>query len=77
MKKLNKRDRTLIKLYNVINLFNWFDKVVEKLVAKNLSQFYEAQGKPYKRQMERTKHQFPIDVTAFMIDKVQKIWEEK
>lgn len=47
MEKPNKRDCTLVKFYRVINLFNCFGKVVEKLVAEMLSEFYETKGSLY------------------------------
>lgn len=48
----NKRDRTLIKLYKVMNLLNCFGNIVEKLVAEKISQFWEAQGKLHKSRLE-------------------------
>ena len=45
MEKLNKKDRILVKLCKIISLPNCLGKVVKKLVAENLSQFYKAQKK--------------------------------
>ena len=56
IKKPNKRDRTLVKLYRVISLLNCLNKVVEKLATEKLSQFCESKGKLYKGQMGGRKH---------------------
>lgn len=42
IKRPNKRNHILVKLYQVINSLNYLKKVVKKLVAKKLSQFYKA-----------------------------------
>ena len=51
--------------------------MVEKFIAKKLSQFYEAKEKLHKRQMEGKKHCSTIDIASLMIHKVHKIWETK
>ncbi len=54
--KSNKRDRTLVKSYRVITLLNCLGKVVEKVVAKQLSQFCEVNQKLHKGQIGARKH---------------------
>lgn len=66
----------LVKLYRVISLFNFFGKVVEKLVVEKLSQFYEEQEKLYKRQIKRKKHRLAIDMIALMINNIHKVGED-
>lgn len=73
MKKLNKRDRILIKLYRIISFLNNFSKVVKKLVAEKLSQFCKAQGQFHKKQMREKKNQSAIDAAAIIIHKVHGI----
>ena len=64
LEKPNKRDRTLVKSYRVISLLNCLGKVVEKLVAEQLSQFCETNGKLHKRQMGAQKHRSAINAAA-------------
>ncbi len=42
LEKLNKRDRKLVKSYPVISFLNFLNKVVEKLIAEQISQFCES-----------------------------------
>ena len=42
LEKGNKRDKSLIKSYRVISLLNCMGKLVEKVVAEQLSQFFES-----------------------------------
>lgn len=73
LEKPNKRDRTLIKSYRVISFLNCLEKVVEKVVTKQLSQFCEANGKLHKKQMGTRKHRSAIDAAALLIQKVQEV----
>lgn len=41
MKKLNKRNYTLVKSYKLIDLFNYFSKVIKMLVTEQFSEFFE------------------------------------
>ena len=77
LEKLNKRDRTLVKSYRVISLLNCLGKVVEKLVAEQLSQFCETNGKLHKGQMGARKHRSAIDAAAILVQKVQEIWKNR
>lgn len=77
MEKPNKRDRILVKLYQVISLLNCLDKVVEKLVAEKLSQFCKAKKKLHKRQMGDRKYRSAIDAAALMIHNVHKVQKDK
>ena len=56
LEKPNKRDRTLVKSYRVISLLNCLGKVVEKVVAKQLSDFCEVNEKLHKGQMGARKY---------------------
>lgn len=53
LEKLNKRDYILVKLYGVINLFNCFSKIFQKLFPKKLLQFYIANNKFYKEKKRK------------------------
>ena len=61
----------------LFSVFNCLGKVIEKLVVEKLSQFCEAKGKLYRRQMGGKKHRSAIDMAALMIHKVHEIWESK
>lgn len=77
LEKPNKRDRTLVKSYWVISLLNCLGKVVEKLVAEQLSAFCEVNGKLQKGQMGARKHRSAIDAAAILIQKVQETWKHQ
>ena len=77
LEKLNKKDRTLVKSYWVISLLNCLGKVVEKVVAEQLSHFGEINGKLYKGQMGAKKHRSAIDTAVLLIQKVQEVWESR
>ena len=77
MKKPNKRDRILIKSYQIINQLNFSEIVVEKLVAIQLSEFCEAKKKLSKDQLKGIKQRSTIDAAALMIHKVHKMWENQ
>ena len=80
LKKPNKRDRTLVKSYRsyrVISLLNCLRKVVEKVVAEQLSQFCEANRKLHKGQMGARKHRSAIDAAALLIQKIQAVWQNQ
>lgn len=53
------------------------NKVVEKLVAEQLSQFCERFGKLHKGQMGAIKRRSAIDAAAILVQQVHKIWENK
>ena len=77
LEKPNKRDRTLVKSYRVISLLNCLGKVVEKVVAKQLSDFCEVNEKLHKGQMGARKYRSAIDAAALLIQKVQEAWESR
>ena len=52
-------------------------KVVEKVVAEQLSQFFEANGKLHKGQMGARKYRSAIDASALPIQKVQEAWKDR
>ncbi len=52
-------------------------KLVEKVIAEELSRFCEINLKLHKGQLEVEKSRSAIDVAAIMIDNIHKIWEEK
>ncbi len=67
---------TLVKSYRVVSLLNCLGKVVEKVVAEQLLQFCEANGKLHKGQMGARKYRSAIDALALLIQKVQKAWKD-
>ena len=77
LEKPNKRDHTLVKSYRVISLLNCLGKVVEKVVAEQLSQFCEANGKFHKGQMGARKYRSAIDAAALLTQKVQETWKNR
>ena len=42
---MKKRDFGLVKSYKIISLFNYLSKIIEKLVAGSLSQYYKTYSK--------------------------------
>ena len=49
---------------------------LEKVVAHELSQFYELNHKLHKSQMGAQKSRCAIDAAAIMIDNIHRIWAE-
>ena len=52
-------------------------KVIEKVVAEQLSQYCESYSKLHPGQMGGRKERSAIDAVAILVHTVQKIWEEK
>lgn len=77
LEKGNKRDKSLVKSYRVISLLNCMGKLVEKVIAEELSRFYEINLKLHKGQMGARKSRCAIDAAAIMVNNVHKIWGEK
>ena len=77
LEKPNKRNRTLVKSYRIISLLNCLGKVVEKVVAEQLSQFCEVNRKLYKEQIGVGKYRSAIDTAALLIQKVQEVWQSR
>lgn len=73
LEKPNKRDCALVKSYQVISLLNCLGKVIEKVVAEQLLQFCEANGKLYRGHMGARKYCSAIDALALLILKVQEV----
>lgn len=77
VEKSNKRDKTLVKSYRVISLPNCIGKLVEKVVAEELSQFCETNQKLHNGQMGARKNRCALDAVAIMVNSIHKAWEEK
>lgn len=67
IEKPNKRDCILVKSYQVISLLNCLSKIIEKLVANQLSQFCEDFRKFHKGQMGARKRRSAINATAILL----------
>ncbi len=67
----------MVKSYRVISLLNCLGKVVEKVVAEQLSHFCEINDKLHKGQMGARKFCSAIDVVALLIYKIQEVWESQ
>ena len=63
--------------YRVISLLNYISKVVEKVVAKELSQYYEDYLKLHLGQMGGRKERSAIDTVTTFVHTVQEKWQEK
>ena len=50
---------------------------MEKVVAEQLSQFCEVNGKLHKEQIGVRKHRLAIDAAALLIQKVQEVWQSR
>ena len=77
LEKGGKRDFGLVRSYWVISLLNCIGKVVEKVVAKELSQYCEDYSKLLPGQMGGRKERSAIDAVAILVHTVQEKWEEK
>ena len=77
LEKGGKRDFGMVRSYRVISLLNCIGKVVEKVVAKELSQFCEDYSKLNFGQMGGRKERSAIDAVATLVHTVQEKWEEK
>ncbi len=77
LEKGGKRDFGLVRSYRVISLLNCMGKVVEKVVAQELSQYCEKYSKLHPGQMGGRKERSAIDAVATLIHTVQEKWEEK
>ena len=73
LEKLDKKDHTLRKSYYIISLKNCLGKVLEKVVAEQLSDFCEVNKKLHQGQIRARKYQLAINVTALLIHKAKAI----
>lgn len=71
LEKGGKRDLTLVKSYRVIILLNCMGKVLEKVVAEQLSCFSEIFLKLHQGQMGARKERCAIDAVASLIHEVE------
>ncbi len=72
LEKGGKRDFGMVRSYRVISLLNCIGKVVEKVVAKELSQFCEDYSKLHFGQMGGRKERSAIDAVATLVHTVQE-----
>lgn len=63
---------TLVKSYRVISLLNCMGKVLEKVVAEQLSHFSENFMKLHQGQMGARKERCAIDAIASLVYKVEQ-----
>lgn len=72
-----KRDFGLVRSYQVISLLNCMGKVVEKVVAEQLSHYCEKRFNLHPGQMGGRKERSVIDALATLAHTVQERWAEK
>ena len=77
LEKGGKRDFRLVRSYQVISLLNCIGKVVEKVVAMELSGYCESYSTLYLGQMGGRKERSAIDAVAALVHRVQEKWEDK
>ena len=77
LEKGGKRDLTLVKSYRVISLLNCMGKVLEKVIAEQLSQLSENFLKLHPGQMGARKERCAIDAVASLVYEVQQRWSKK
>ena len=77
LQKGGKRDFGLVRSYRVISLLNCVGKVVEKVVANELSLYCEMYSKLHSGQMGGRKERSAIDAVATLVHTVYEKWEEK
>lgn len=63
----------MVQSYQVISLLNCLGKIVEKVVANELAQYYKSHSKLHPGQMGAQNERAAIDAVAVLIHKVQKI----
>ncbi len=73
LEKVGKRDFGLVRSYRVISLLNCVSKVVEKVVAKELSQYCEDHSKVHSGQMGGRKKRSAIDAVATLCQSLKEI----
>ncbi|KAL1963932.1 hypothetical protein VTN77DRAFT_7738 [Rasamsonia byssochlamydoides] len=56
LQKPNKPNYTLVKAYRVISLLNCLGKVIEKIAAEAISDYYETMGVLHPGQMGSCRH---------------------
>ena len=71
LEKGGKRDLTLVKSYRVIGLLNCMSKVLEKVIAEQLSQLSKSFLKLHPGQMGTRKERCAIDAVASLVHEVQ------
>ena len=72
LEKNTKQDKSLVKFYRVISLLNYINKLLEKVVAKELSLFCKANLKLHKGQIGVLKKRRIINTTTIMIENMYK-----
>ena len=77
LQKGGKRDFGLVRSYRVISLLNCMGKVVEKVVANELSLYCENYSKLHPGQMGGRRERSAIDAVATLVHTVHEKWEEK
>lgn len=77
MKKPNKPDYSISKSYRVISLLNCLEKLVEKIVATALSNFYKEKKLLHKGQFGYRKQRNAIDAVAKLILITENAWNSK
>jgi hypothetical protein len=77
LKKPNKPDYSISKSYRVISLLNCLEKLVEKIVATALSNFYKEKKLLHKGQFGYRKQRNAIDAVAKLILITENAWNSK
>jgi hypothetical protein len=77
LRKPNKPDYSVVKVYRVISLLNCIGKVVEKMAAKAISNYCEATGVLHPGQMGSRKQRSAIDAVACLVQEVHRAWGQK
>lgn len=77
LEKSGKRDFGFFQSYRVISLFNCMGKVVEKVVAEQLTQYCDTYSKLHSGQMGVRKERSAIDAVAILIHTVQEKWSKE
>ena len=71
------KPKEMVKSYRVISLLECMGKVLEKIVANELSRVCEAENLLWPTQMGARKSRSAIDAVAMLINNVEKIWARK
>ena len=77
MKKPNKLDYFISKSYRVISLLNCLKKIVKKIVASVLSNFYKEKELLHKDQFRYRKQRNTIDTVVKLILTTENVWSSR
>ena len=71
IKKFNKENYSDLKVYRIILLLNYLDKIFEKIIAERLSYFNETTDLLHFNQINNRKQKFVINVVILLLSDIK------